>query len=123
MTASKKRDGHHCARSARALVEASRLKAQRFWYEDAKAKRVTNEEDLARIKELVLRPHGKCARLAFRAQPPASHRHRYKGRVQYRYHATYAASQQRKNIPKSKASANTCLLCAAPATSISRKTA
>ncbi len=72
-----------------------------FWYEDAKAKRVTNEEDLARIKELVLPPAWKNVRVS----PSARSRLQAigidtKGRVQYRYHATYAASQQRKKYSK-----------------------
>lgn len=72
-----------------------------FWYEDAKGKRVTNEEDLARIKELVLPPAWKDVRVS---PSPRSRLQAIgidtKGRVQYRYHATYAASQQRKKYSK-----------------------
>jgi DNA topoisomerase-1 len=72
-----------------------------FWYENAKGKRVTNEEDLARVKELVLPPAWKNVRVS----PSARSRLQAigidtKGRVQYRYHATYAASQQRKKYSK-----------------------
>ncbi len=76
-------------------------KRRGFWYEDAKGKRITSEEDLARINALVLPPAWKDVRVS------PSPRSRLQaigvdtmGRVQYRYHTTYAASQQRKKYSK-----------------------
>jgi len=72
-----------------------------FWYEDARGRRITNEENLARIKELVLPPAWTNVRIS----PSARSRLQAigidtSGRVQYHYHATYAASQQRKKYSK-----------------------
>jgi DNA topoisomerase-1 len=72
-----------------------------FHYEDAAGKRITNEDDLARIKALVLPPAWTNVRIS----PSARSRLQAigvdtSGRVQYRYHGSYAASQQRKKYSK-----------------------
>ncbi len=76
-------------------------KRSSFWYEDARGRRITNEEDLARIDGLVLPPAWTNVRIS-----PSARSHLQaigidtSGRVQYHYHATYAASQQRKKYSK-----------------------
>ncbi|MFN2454675.1 MAG: DNA topoisomerase IB [Pyrinomonadaceae bacterium] len=76
-------------------------KGRGFWYEDAKGKRIAKEEDLARINQLVLPPAWKEVRVS---PSPRSRLQAIgidtKGRVQYRYHDAYAASQQRKKYSK-----------------------
>lgn len=72
-----------------------------FWYEDAGGKKITNEEDLVRIKSLVIPPAWTHVRIS----PSAGSRLQAIGidtseRVQYLYHAQFAARQQRKKFEK-----------------------
>jgi DNA topoisomerase-1 len=76
-------------------------KRRGFWYEDAKGEKITDEEQLERIKSLVIPP----AWTGVRISPSASHRLQAIGidtseRVQYLYHPQYAARQQRKKFEK-----------------------
>ncbi len=72
-----------------------------FWYEDAKGRRVTDEEQLARIAHLAIPPGYTEVRVA-----PSSHSNLQaiavdsSGRIQYRYHIDYAACQARKKFEK-----------------------
>ncbi|MBC7911983.1 MAG: DNA topoisomerase IB [Pyrinomonadaceae bacterium] len=72
-----------------------------FRYEDASGKKITNEEDLQRIKALVIPPAWTFVRIS----PSARNRLQAIGvdtsnRVQYLYHAQHAARQQRKKFEK-----------------------
>jgi DNA topoisomerase-1 len=76
-------------------------KKRGFSYEDPKGRRVTNEEALERIKALVIPPAWSHVRIS----PSARSRLQAigvdtSGRVQYLYHAQYAAKQQRKKYEK-----------------------
>lgn len=76
-------------------------KRRGFWYEDAKGKKITNEEQLERIKALVIPPAWTHVRIA----PSARSRLQAigidtSGRVQYLYHAQFAAKQQKKKFEK-----------------------
>lgn len=88
-------------RGARARWWIRRGSKRRFWFEDAKGHRITDEVHLQRIKSLVIPP----AWTNVRAAP--SPRNRLQavgidkvGRVQYLYHPTYAARQQRRKFEK-----------------------
>jgi DNA topoisomerase-1 len=76
-------------------------KRRGFWYEDAAGKRITDEEQLARITSLVLPPAWTHVRVA-----PSSRSNLQavgvdtSGRVQYRYSPTFSARQQRKKYEK-----------------------
>jgi DNA topoisomerase-1 len=76
-------------------------KRRGFWYEDATGKKITNEEQLGRIKLLVIPPAWTNVRIS----PSARSRLQAIGidtsdRVQYLYHAQFAARQQRKKFEK-----------------------
>ena len=76
-------------------------KRRGFWYEDARGRRVTDEAELERIRLLAIPP----AWVDVRISPRAGSRLQAigidtKGRVQYLYHAQYAARQQRKKYEK-----------------------
>lgn len=72
-----------------------------FRYEDAKGRRITDQAQLERIMALVIPPAWKHVRIS----PSARSRLQAigvdtSGRVQYLYHASYAARQQRKKFEK-----------------------
>jgi DNA topoisomerase-1 len=76
-------------------------KRRGFWYEDAAGLRITKEEDLQRIAALVIPPAWTHVRISPKAGSSlqaigldAS------GRVQYLYHAQFAARQQRRKFTK-----------------------
>lgn len=76
-------------------------KRRGFWYEDIMGRRITDEEQLERINALVVPPAWKHVRVS----PSARSRLQAigidaSGRVQYLYHAQYAARQQRKKYEK-----------------------
>jgi len=76
-------------------------KRRGFWYEDAAGKKITSEEQLERIKALVIPPAWTNVRIS----PSARSRLQAIGidtseRVQYLYHAQYAARQQRRKFEK-----------------------
>ena len=76
-------------------------KRRGFWYEDAAGKKITNEEQLERIKALVIPPAWTNVRIS----PSARNRLQAIGidtshRVQYLYHAQFAARQQKKKFEK-----------------------
>jgi DNA topoisomerase-1 len=76
-------------------------KRRGFWYEDATRKKITNEEQLERIKALVIPPAWTNVRIS----PSARSRLQAigidtSGRVQYLYHAQFAARQQKKKFEK-----------------------
>lgn len=74
---------------------------RRFWYEDARGRRITDEAALARIKTLVIPPAWREVRIA-----PGAHSRLQAigvdagGRVQRIYHAAFAAKQQRLKYEK-----------------------
>ena len=74
-----------------------------FWYEDADGTRVTDEAQLERIKRLVIPPSYTDVRVS------PSERNNLQvvavdmaGRIQYRYHADWAACQARKKYEKTE---------------------
>jgi DNA topoisomerase-1 len=76
-------------------------KKRGFWYEDASGKRITDEEQLARIRALAIPPAWTHVRVA------PSPRSRLQavgvdtsGRIQYKYDAKFAARQQLKKYEK-----------------------
>ena len=76
-------------------------KRRGFWYEDAAGKKITDEAQLERIKSLVIPPAWTNVRIS----PSARGRLQAIGidtsdRVQYLYHAQFAARQQRKKFEK-----------------------
>lgn len=76
-------------------------KRRGFWYEDAAGRRITKEEDRARIASLVIPPAWKHVRIS----PKAGSRLQAIGldtsdRVQYLYHTQFAARQQRRKFEK-----------------------
>ena len=76
-------------------------KGRGFWYEDAKGRRIKDEADLQRIKSLVIPPAWREVRIS----PSARSRLQAigldkSGRVQYIYHPTFAARQQRRKYEK-----------------------
>ncbi|HEY0547649.1 MAG TPA: hypothetical protein VGC91_19870 [Pyrinomonadaceae bacterium] len=76
-------------------------KRRGFRYEDAAGKKITNEEQLERIKALVIPPAWTNVRIS----PSARNRLQAIGidtshRVQYLYHAQFAARQQKKKFEK-----------------------
>jgi DNA topoisomerase-1 len=88
-------------RGARARWWRKRGSKRRFWYEDAKGARITDEEQLQRIKSLVIPPAWTDVRIS----PSARNRLQAIGidtsnRVQYLYHPQFAARQQRKKFEK-----------------------
>jgi DNA topoisomerase-1 len=97
-------------KSAAAIVERGarsrwwrRLGTKRrgFQYEDAKGQRITSETELERIRLLAIPPAWSDVRIS----PRAGSRLQAigvdtKGRVQYIYHAQYAARQQQKKYEK-----------------------
>jgi len=88
-------------RGARARWWRRRGSKRRFWYEDAAGKRITDEEQLQRIKSLVIPPAWTNVRIS----PSARSRLQAIGidtsnRVQYLYHPQFAARQQRKKFEK-----------------------
>jgi DNA topoisomerase-1 len=76
-------------------------KSRGFWYEDHAGKRITDKEQLERIQSLVIPPAWKHVRISPR---PKSRLQAVgvdtKGRIQYLYHAQFAARQQRKKYQK-----------------------
>jgi DNA topoisomerase-1 len=97
-------------KTARELVEhGTRVKWWRrrgtkkrgFWYEDHKGRRITDEAQLERIRLLVIPPAWSHVRIA------PSVRSRLQavgidtaGRIQYKYHPSFAARQQQKKYAK-----------------------
>jgi DNA topoisomerase-1 len=76
-------------------------KRRGFYYEDAGGRRITKEEDLARIAALVIPPAWTHVRIS----PKAGSRLQAIGldsseRIQYLYHTQFAARQQRKKFEK-----------------------
>ncbi|MDX6694540.1 MAG: hypothetical protein QOF02_2143 [Blastocatellia bacterium] len=76
-------------------------KRRGFYYEDAAGKRITSEAELARIAALVIPPAWTHVRIS----PKAGSRLQAIGldtsdRVQYLYHAQFAARQQRRKFEK-----------------------
>ncbi len=76
-------------------------KARGFWYEDAQGKRITSEQDLERIRALVIPPAWKEVRIC----PSARGRIQAIGtdtsaRRQYLYHSSFAARQQARKYEK-----------------------
>jgi DNA topoisomerase I len=76
-------------------------KRRGFHYEDAGGRRITDETELERIRALVIPPAWAYVRIS----PSARSRLQAigvdtKGRVQYLYHAQYAARQQQKKYEK-----------------------
>lgn len=76
-------------------------KSRGFWYEDARGRRVTREEELERIKTLVIPPAWKDVRI----NPTARGRIQAlgtdtSGRRQYLYHPSFAARQQARKYKK-----------------------
>ncbi|MEN3330762.1 MAG: hypothetical protein V7641_127, partial [Blastocatellia bacterium] len=76
-------------------------KKRGFWYEDHKGCRITDEAQLERIRLLVLPPAWSHVRIA------PSVRSRLQavgidtaGRIQYKYHSSFAARQQQKKYAK-----------------------
>jgi DNA topoisomerase-1 len=77
------------------------MKRRGFWYEDATGRPITNEAELERIRLLAIPPAWRDVRIS----PRAGSRLQAigidtKDRVQYLYHAQYAARQQRKKYEK-----------------------
>jgi DNA topoisomerase-1 len=88
-------------RGARARWWRRRGSKRGFWYEDVNGKRITDKEQIERIKALVVPPAWTNVRIA------PSPRNRLQavgidvaGRVQYLYHSQYAARQQRRKFEK-----------------------
>lgn len=88
-------------RGARARWWRRRGSKRAFWYEDANGQRITDQEQIQRIKALVIPPAWANVRVA------PSPRNRLQaigidaaGRVQYLYNPTYEASQKRKKFEK-----------------------
>ena len=76
-------------------------KARGFWYEDPKGRRITDEAQLERIRSLVLPPAWKHVRISPSARNPLQAVGIDKiGRLQYKYHTSFAARQQEKKFKK-----------------------
>jgi DNA topoisomerase-1 len=76
-------------------------KSKGFHYVDAKGRRITDEESLERINQLVLPPAWRYVRIS----PHAGSSLQAvgmdtRGRVQYRYHTKFSEKQQRKKFSK-----------------------
>ena len=76
-------------------------KGKGFHYEDATGKRVTDDEDIARINSLVIPPAWRHVRI----NPKAGGRVQCVGidaigRIQYRYHPDFSAKQQRRKFSR-----------------------
>jgi DNA topoisomerase-1 len=98
---------------ARAIIEKSRRSkwwrrqgsmARGFYYTDAAGKRITDEEQLERIRSLVIPPAWKHVRIS----PSAGGRLQAvgmdtTGRVQYLYHPKFAAKRQRQKFSRIEA--------------------
>jgi DNA topoisomerase I len=98
------------AKTARELVEHGTrarwwrrrgTKKKGFWYEDHKGRRITDEAQLERIRLLVIPPAWSHVRIA----PSARSRLQAvgidtAGRIQYKYHPSFAARQQKKKYAK-----------------------
>src|SRR5689334_9486616 len=98
------------AKTARALVEHGQrarwwrrrgTKQKGFWYEDRKGRPITDQAQLERIRSLVIPPAWTHVRIA------PSPRSRLQavgidtaGRIQYKYHPSFAARQQQKKYAK-----------------------
>lgn len=107
-----KANGAHtpAAKTARGMVEYGQrarwwrrrgTKSKGFWYEDYKGRLITDQTQLERIRSLVLPPAWTHVRIA-----PSS-RSRLQavgidtaGRIQYKYHPSFAAHQQQKKYAK-----------------------
>jgi DNA topoisomerase-1 len=107
-----KSNGAHAtaAKAARALVEHGQrarwwrrrgTKQKGFWYEDYKGRPIADDTQLERIRSLVLPPAWTHVRIA------PSPRSRLQavgidtaGRIQYKYHPSFAARQQQKKFAK-----------------------
>jgi DNA topoisomerase-1 len=76
-------------------------KGRGFWYEDPKGRRITDETHLERIRSLVLPPAWEHVRISPSARSPLQAVGIDKmGRLQYKYHASFAARQQEKKFKK-----------------------
>lgn len=76
-------------------------KRRGFWYEDAKGRRLTKEEDLERIASLVIPPAWTHVRISPSARSSLQAIGMdTSGRVQYLYHPQFAARQQRRKFEK-----------------------
>lgn len=75
--------------------------AKKFKYFDVKNNRITDEEQLARIKSLVIPPAWKSVRISpnsgGKIQAVGIDK---SGRIQYKYHAKFAEKQQKKKFAK-----------------------
>lgn len=97
------------AKAKQAIVKGRRAKwwerkgskSRGFFYTDAAGKKITREEDLERIKALVIPPAWRHVRIS----PSASSRVQVVGmdttcRIQYRYHTKFSEKQQKKKFAK-----------------------
>jgi DNA topoisomerase-1 len=76
-------------------------KRRGFWYEDATARRITKEEELQRIAALVIPPAWTHVRISPSARSPLQAIGLdTSDRIQYLYHAQFAARQQRRKFEK-----------------------
>jgi DNA topoisomerase-1 len=76
-------------------------KSRGFYYVDAAGKRITNEESLERIKNLVIPPAWTCVRISpFAGSSLQVVGMDTTGRVQYLYHTKFSEKQQRKKFSK-----------------------
>jgi len=76
-------------------------KSKGFYYVDSSGKRITDEEALARINQLVLPPAWRSVRISpFAASSLQAVGVDTTGRVQYRYHVKFCEKQQRKKFSK-----------------------
>jgi len=76
-------------------------KQKGFWYEDHRGRKVTDAAQLERIRQLVIPPAWRHVRIA----PTTRSRLQAvgmdtAGRIQYKYHAAFAARQQQKKYDK-----------------------
>ncbi len=103
-------DTEMCEKTALAVVECGgrarwwrRLgsKKRGFRYEDPAGKAITNEADLERIRSLVIPPAWTHVRISPRPRSPLQAVGiDTSGRIQYKYHPTFAARQQQKKFEK-----------------------
>ena len=76
-------------------------KSKGFYYVDAKGRRITDEESLERISQLVLPPAWRYVRISpHSGSSLQAVGMDTRGRVQYRYHTKFSEKQQRKKFSK-----------------------
>lgn len=103
-------DTEMCEKTALAVVECGGRarwwrrrgsKKRGFRYEDPAGKAITNEADLERIRSLVIPPAWTHVRISPRPRSPLQAVGiDTSGRIQYKYHPTFAARQQQKKFEK-----------------------